>query len=161
MVKKRRTPAQIRATKKLVALNKKRRGKKKAVRRRTSKKKVIRKVRRKRRTPAQVRATKKLVALNKRKGKKKSVRKVTRKKSVKRKSNPNSSTYVMVARNTKTGKTGYYTGKSFDTDIKKALTSKSKSTISNLTKKVRLGRDWDLFIAKGSSLSSIKAIVKR
>lgn len=53
-VRKRRTKAQIAATKKLVALNKKRRGKK-----------TVRKTRKKRRTPAQIAATKKLVRLNK------------------------------------------------------------------------------------------------
>lgn len=62
-MKKRRTRAQIAATKKLVAFNKKRRGKKTA-----------KKTRKKRRTPAQIAATRKLVALNKRRGKKRPIR---------------------------------------------------------------------------------------
>lgn len=53
-VKKRRTRAQIAATKKLVAFNKRKRGKK-----------VAKRTRKKRRTPAQIAATKKLVKLNK------------------------------------------------------------------------------------------------
>ena len=58
-MKKRRTRAQIAATKKLVAFNKKRRGKKK-----------VKKARRKRRTAKQIAATRKLIALNKRRGRK-------------------------------------------------------------------------------------------
>ena len=57
-MKKRRTKAQIAATKKLVAFNKRRRGKK-----------VTKRTRKKRRTAKQIAATRKLVALNKRRRK--------------------------------------------------------------------------------------------
>lgn len=74
-MKKRRTKAQIAATKKLVAFNKKRRGKKT----------VKKKGRKKRRTTKQIAATKKLVALNKRRGRNPCGKKVVRRANPKRK----------------------------------------------------------------------------
>ena len=73
-MKKRRTSAQIAATKKLVAFNKKRRGKKVAKK----------KGRKKRRTAKQIAATRKLVALNKQRGQKTVRRKNPKRKTLKK-----------------------------------------------------------------------------
>lgn len=106
----------------------------------------------KKRSAAQIRATKKLVALNKkRRIKKKVVRRKSRpkKKAVKRITNPRKSVYLVIAKNRKTGKEGYYTGKAFDTDIKKAIMSNTKSVMKDIADNVIINRrQWDLYVLK-------------
>lgn len=128
MVKKRRTPAQIKATKKLVALNKKRRSKKKVAKRKTGKKRLVK------RKVAKKRITKRKV----------------KKKAVRRKTNPSGSyVYLIMAKNIASGKEGFYTGKSFDTDMRKALLSKTRSVMSKIAMDIRINRrQWDVYVVK-------------
>lgn len=118
--KKKRTPAQIRATKKLVALNRKRRAKKKVVKRKVAKRRV-----------------------NKRKvAKKRAV-----KRGVRRKTNPSKGYFYILAKNIKTGKEGYYTGRTFDTSKTKALLSKTKSVMTKIAKNISINRkQWNLYV---------------
>ena len=126
--KKKRTPAQIRATKKLVALNKKRRSKKRVTKKRVAKKRVVRRNVAKKRTV-------------KRKARKKVKRKVSRK------SNPSKGLYYIMIKNKRTGKEGYYSGQSFDTSISKAILSRNKSTMVKLAKEIKVNRSqWHVYV---------------
>ncbi len=129
MGKKKRSPAQIRATKKLVALNKKRRSKKKVAKRKTGKKRSVK------RKVAKKRVTK---------------RKVTKRKAVRRKTNPSGSyVYLIMAKNIASGKEGFYTGKSFDTDMRKALLSKTRSVMLKIAMDIKINRrQWDVYVVK-------------
>ncbi|MES9855936.1 MAG: hypothetical protein ABW166_04940 [Sedimenticola sp.] len=129
MVKKRRTPAQIRATKKLVALNKARRSKKRVAKRKVGKKRVVK------RKVAKKRVVK---------------RRVAKKRAVRRKVNPSGSyVYLIMAKNIGSGKEGFYTGKSFDTDIRKALMSKTRSVMAKVAMDIKINRrQWDVYVVK-------------
>lgn len=138
MRKKKRTPAQIRATKKLVALNKKRRAKKASPKRKVNPKR---------------RVTKKRVVKRKVNPKRRVVKKrAVKRKVVRRKVNPASNYgYVVMAQAKKGNKKGYYTGISFDTSIKRAAIFKSKVLAEKTAKKLNISRRaWDLYIVKES-----------
>ena len=125
-MKKKRTAAQIRATKKLVALNKKRRSKKKVAKRRVVRRKVAKKGTVKRRV-------------------KRAVRKTARKKV--RKKNPSKGLYFVMVKNKKSGKEGYYSGRSIDTSVSKALLSRTKSVMVKLAKDIPINRSqWDVYV---------------
>ena len=139
MATQKRTPAQIRATKKLVALNKKR-----------AKAKRNPAPARKRRTAAQIRATKKLIAANKARANSLKKTVATRRK----KSNPATSySYRVVIKNRNNGKMGYFTGVGFSENKRSALVSRSKQTMETVARAIpasRIGKDWDLAIEKNT-----------
>jgi len=147
MIKKKRTPAQIRATKKLVALNKKRGAKKKNTKRKANPKRRVVKKRVVKKRVVKKRVVKKRV-VKRRVAKKR----VVKRKVAKRKVNPVSNYgYVIMAQAKKDSRKGYYTGVSFDTSIKRAAIFKSKVLAEKTAKKLNISRRaWDLYIVKES-----------
>ena len=142
MIKKKRTPAQIRATKKLVALNKKRGAKKKSTKRKVNPKRRVVKKRVVKKRVVKKRVVKRRVAK----------KRVVKRKVAKRKVNPVSNYgYVIMAQAKKDSRKGYYTGVSFDTSIKRAAIFKSKVLAEKTAKKLNISRRaWDLYIVKES-----------
>lgn len=132
-VKKRRTAAQIRATKKLVAFNK--------ARGRLNKKRAAPKRKAtKRRTPAQIRATKKLIALNKRRG---STRKTAKRNPPKRKTISKSASRWVIKGLYNSSRLGidigitYFTGRSFSVTKTMRATYPTRNVAQSVLKTIK------------------------
>ena len=152
MRKKKRTPAQIRATKKLVALNKKRGAEKKSTKRKVNPKRRVVKKRVVKKRVVKKRVVKKRVVKKRVIKRRVAKKRVVKRKVAKRKVNPVSNYgYVIMAQAKKDSRKGYYTGVSFDTSIKRAAIFKSKILAEKTAKKLNISRRaWDLYIVKES-----------
>ncbi len=115
----------------------------------------------KKRSAAQKAATKKLIAYNKKRRAKKATpkrrvtkkvtakRRVTKKTAVRR-SNPDDYGFVIAVEQQKGNKTGYWTGKGFDTDLHKAVIFRTSDSAKVVIKQIPISSGWNIGYMKFS-----------